>query len=496
MAVNEAVRLRLGYISAAGVVTPSNGNLLPIENPATGEVIAEVSEATADELDAIITQARAVFESRWRDTSPAARGKLLGAWAAAIVARRDELADLEVADVGHLRREALGDLDSCVESLDYFAGMADKVEGRSYQKLPGRLAYGVREPFGVVAGINPYNANAGLVAKKVAPALVGGNCIVLKAPEVAPLLTYRLVELALEVGFPPGVVNVVTGRGDVVGHLITEHPDVGMIAFTGGPGTGRAVISQSARNIVPVFLELGGKSPVILLPDSDLDVAIPSVLHSNFVKSGQSCVAGSRILVHASMYDDVCAELAARARAVRVGLPTDPASQMGTLISRAHRSRVDELVRRAVVSGAKCIAGGGPAEHGELAAGAFYQPTVLIDVADDNPAATTEFFGPVASVMSYEDTDDALARANATRFGLSAQVWGNDAGAIQFLAGNLVAGTVWINTYRASDATVPFGGMNESGFGLENGFAAVDMFTRHKAVVWDLTTRRNLPYGD
>jgi acyl-CoA reductase-like NAD-dependent aldehyde dehydrogenase len=196
------------------------------------------------------------------------------------------------------------------------------------------------------------------------------------------------------------------------------------------------------------------------------------------------------------MYDDVCAELAARARAVRVGLPTDPASQMGTLISRAHRSRVDELVHRAVASGARCIAGGGPAEQGDLAAGAFYEPTVLIDVADDNPAATTEFFGPVMSVMSYEDTDDALARANATKFGLSAQVWGNDAGAIQFLVENLVAGTVWINTYRASDATVPFGGMKESGFGLENGFAAVEMFTRHKAVVWDLTTRRNLPYSD
>jgi acyl-CoA reductase-like NAD-dependent aldehyde dehydrogenase len=350
----------LGYISAAGVVTPSNGNLLPVENPATGEVIAEVAEVTAEELDAIVTQAHAVFEATWRKTSPTARGKLLAGWAAAFVDLREALAELVVADFGHLRREALGDLDSCVESLNYFAGMADKVEGRSYQKLPGRLAYGVREPFGVVAGINPYNANAGLVAKKVAPALVGGNCIVLKAPEVSPLLTYRLAELALEVGFPPGVVSVVTGRGSVVGHLITEHPGIGMVAFTGGPGTGRAVLSQSARNIVPVFLELGGKSPVIVLPDADLDTAIPSLLHSNFVKSGQSCVAGSRILVHASMYDEVCAEFAARAKAVRVGLPTDPASQMGTLISRAHRGRVDELVQRAVVAGATCLAGGAP----------------------------------------------------------------------------------------------------------------------------------------
>jgi acyl-CoA reductase-like NAD-dependent aldehyde dehydrogenase len=493
---DDAVHARLGHISADGVVVPSGGEMLAVENPATGETIAEAHEITADELDTVVTTAHAVFVSTWRHTPPETRGRMLSAWADAITAQRAELGELEVSDVGHLRREALGDLDNCVRGLRYYAGMADKLEGETYAQLPGRLAYGLDEPFGVVAGISPYNGNANFVVLKAAPALIAGNCIVLKAPEVAPLLTYRLVELALEAGIPPGVINVVTGRGNVVGPLLCEHPGIGMIAFTGGPGTGRAVIAQSARNIVPVFLELGGKSPVILLPDADLRTAIPSVLHSNFVKSGQSCVAGSRIFVHASMYEQVAEELATRAKAIRVGLPTLESSQMGTLISRRHRDHVDGLVRRAVAGAATCLAGGAPAVDGDLAAGAFYQPTVLSDVTDDNPAATTEAFGPMASVLSYGDVDEVLARANGTDFGLSAQVWGNDAATMQYLIQNLVAGTVWVNTYRAFHPSVPFGGMKQSGFGKENGFASVAMYTRRKAVVWDLTTDRDLPYSE
>ncbi|WP_190814799.1 aldehyde dehydrogenase family protein [Saccharopolyspora pogona] len=489
-------RPALGYISADGIEDRPDGHVMPVENPATGETIAELHEVTADELDGIVTRAQQVYESTWRRTAPEVRGRLLAAWADAIAAHRDQLSDIEVADVGHLRRETIGDLDSCVRILRYYAGLADKLEGQTYAQLPGRLSYGVDEPFGVVAGISPYNGNANSIALKAGPALVAGNCIVIKAPEVAPLLNYRLAELALDAGIPAGVVNVVSGRGSVVGPLLTEHPGIGMIAFTGGPDSGRAVINQSAANIVPVFLELGGKSPAILLPDADLRTAIPSVLHSNFAKSGQSCVAGSRILVPASKYEQVCDELAALAKKIRVGLPTRESSQMGTLITRQHRDHVDDLVQRAVASGATCLAGGAPAEDGELAQGAFYQPTVLANVTDDNPAATTEAFGPMASVLSYEDVDEALARANATQFGLSTQVWGNDAQTIQYLAQNLVAGTVWINTYRSFHPTVPFGGMKQSGFGKENGFASVAMYTRRKAVVWDLTTDRALPYGD
>ncbi|NKQ55565.1 aldehyde dehydrogenase family protein [Amycolatopsis sp. K13G38] len=485
----------VGYVSARGTVDPGHGTKLPVHNPATGELTATAHEVSPQELDDVVEQAHSVFTSTWRGVDPSERGRLVAAWADAIDSNRDALADLEVSDVGHLRRETMGDIQTCVRVLRYYAGMADKLEGRSFAQVPERLAYGADEPYGVVAGINPYNGNAVFIAFKAGPAIVAGNCIVLKAPEVAPLLHFRLAELALESGIPPGVVNVVTGRGDVVGPLLTTHPGIGMVAFTGGPGAGREVIAQSARNIVPVALELGGKSPAILLPDADLDTAIPSVLHSNFVKSGQSCVAGSRILVHESMYQQVCAALAATAGRIRVGLPTDPASHMGTLISRAQREHVDGLVKRAVAAGARCLSGGAPLDRAELAGGSFYQPTVLADVADDNPAAVTEAFGPMASVLSYRDVDEALARANATQYGLSAQIWGNDASVIQYLARNLVAGSIWINTYRAFHPTVPFGGMKESGFGRENGFAAIQLYTRHKSVVWDLSTDRVLPYS-
>jgi acyl-CoA reductase-like NAD-dependent aldehyde dehydrogenase len=486
--------LRLGIVSARGPELPSDGEWLDVLNPATGELLGAVHEVTAAELDDVIDQAQHVFASTWRATLPATRGRMLNRWADLIVELREDLADLEMTDVGNLRGEVLGDLDAAALTLRYYAGMTDKLESTSYAQIPGRLSYGLDEPYGVVAGINPYNANANFVVMKVAPALVAGNCMVLKAPEVAPLLTFRLAELAIEAGIPAGVFNVVSGRGHVVGPLLCEHPGIGMIAFTGSQSAGRAVIESSARHIVPVLLELGGKSPAILLPDADLKTAIPSVLHSNFVKSGQSCVAGSRILVHSSKYEQVCEELARRAQAIRVGLPTEPASQMSTLISQQHRDRVHDLVQRAAASGATILAGGQPAVEDELAAGAFYRPTVLAEVTDDNPAAVTEAFGPMACVLSYSDLDDALVRANATPFGLSSQIWGNDAAAIHYLSKNLVVGTVWINTYRAFHPTVPFGGAKESGYGLENGFAAAHMYTRRKSVAWDLTTDRALPY--
>jgi acyl-CoA reductase-like NAD-dependent aldehyde dehydrogenase len=485
----------VGYIGSRGEVVPRDGEFLPVENPATGEPIGRAFEVTADVLDEVVEGAAATFTCVWRRTTPDRRGAMLGAWADLIESRRAELAELEVADVGHLRREALGDLDTGIRLIRYYAGMADKIEGHTYAQYPDRLAYGLDEPYGVVAAITPFNANAVMMALKAAPALVAGNCVVHKAPEVAPLLTYALARLALEAGIPPGVINVVTGRGQLVGPLITQHPGIGMVSFTGSVEAGRSVIEQSAHNVVPVVLELGGKSAVILLPDADLSLALPSALHSNFVKSGQSCVAGSRILVHSSMYDEVCGRLAEAAGRIRVGLPTDERSQMSTLVSKKQRERVDSLVRRSVAGGATCLAGGGVADREELRSGAFYQPTVLGDVSDGNPAAVNEAFGPMASVLSYDDVEHALTRANATDFGLSAQVWGNDARAIQYLAQNLVAGAVWINTYRAAHPTLPLGGMKQSGYGLEYGFDAVRAFTRRKSVMWDLSAERALPYS-
>jgi acyl-CoA reductase-like NAD-dependent aldehyde dehydrogenase len=488
-------RQRAGYISARGHVLPSTGEYLPLENPATGEPLGEVLEVDAATLEAIIADARSTYEQTWRQVPPDVRGAMMFRWADLIEQRREQLADLEIADVGHLRREALGDIDTSVRLIRYYAGMADKIQGHTYSQFPNRIAYGVPEPYGVVGAITPFNANAVMVGLKTAPAMVAGNCVVLKAPESAPLLVFTLIELALEAGIPPGVLNAVTGRGHVVGPMLMENTGIGMLSFTGSVEAGRAVIRQSATNIIPVVLELGGKSPVILLPDANLDLAVPSAVHSNFVKSGQSCVAGSRILVHSSIYDEVCARVAEFATGIRVGMPTDAASQMSTLISKRQREHVDSLVAAAVAAGATRLAGGAPATWEPLERGAFYQPTVLADVEDDNPAARTEAFGPMASLLKFDTVEEALARANASEFGLSAQVWGNDAMAIQHLTQNLEAGAVWVNTYRAAHPTLPLGGMKTSGYGIEYGFEAVLEYTRSKSVMWDLTTARTLPYA-
>lgn len=487
---------RVGYIADRGAVVPESGEYLPLENPATGEPIGEALEVDAATLDEIIAGAVAAYRNTWRQVAPDARGAMMFRWADLIEQNRERLADLEVSDVGHLRREALGDVDTGVRLIRYYAGMADKIQGHTYSQIPGRLAYGQPTPYGVVGAITPFNANAVMVGLKAAPAMVAGNCTVLKAPESAPLLIFALFELALEAGIPPGVLNVFTGRGSVVGPMLMKHKDIGMISFTGSVEAGRAVVAQSAENIIPVVLELGGKSPVILLPDADLDLAIPSAVHSNFVKSGQSCVAGSRILVHDSIYDEVCARVAEFADRIRVGLPTDPASQMSTLISKRQRENVDALVSSAVAAGATRLAGGAPATGNGLDGGAFYQPTVLADVADDNPAARREAFGPMASLLRFSTVEEALARANASDFGLSAQVWGNDARALQYLTQNIEAGAVWVNTYRAAHPTMPLGGMKHSGYGTEYGFEAVLEFTRNRSVMWDLTTERALPYAD
>ena len=486
---------RVGIVGARGPVAPESGEYIPIENPATGQVWAEAFESSAGHVDEVVTTAAQVFRETWRDMAPDERGRLVRRWAELIAERRDELADLETDDVGHLRREALGDVDGGARWLTYYAGMADKIEGRSFAQYPDRVAYQSREPYGVVAGVNPFNGNPMMFGWKAGPALIAGNCFVLKAPEVAPLSSFRMAELALEAGIPPGVVNVVTGRGEITGRALSEHPEIGMLVFTGSPEASRAVIAQSAATITPLSLELGGKSAVILLEDADLDTAIPSILHSNFVKSGQSCAAGSRIFVPDTLYDEAVGRIESLARSIRVGPPRDPASQMGALISHRQLERVDSIVTSAVGQGATRLAGGCRADERALGEGYFYRPTVLIDVTDDNIVASTEVFGPVASVLRYSDIDEVLARANGARMGLTAQIWGNDARAIQYLARRLEAGTVWVNTYRAIHPTIPFGGMKESGYGRENGFDAIDLYTRSKAVVWDLNEERTLPYG-
>jgi acyl-CoA reductase-like NAD-dependent aldehyde dehydrogenase len=488
-------RQRVGILSAEGHTLPA-GTYFPVENPATGEIWAEALECQPEHIDQVVDAASEAYRGTWRLMAPDQRGALVARWAELIRAHGDEIADMEIRDAGHLSREALSDVDKACSWLTYYAGMADKIEGRSLQQLPDQVAYQVREPYGVVVGINPFNANPIMLAWKAGPALVAGNCFILKAPELTPMSSYRMAELALEAGMPPGVLNVVTGHGHITGPLLSQHPGIGALVFTGGPEAGREVIRQSAANVIPVALELGGKAAVIMLEDTDIDVAVPSILHSNFIKSGQSCTVGSRVFVPASRYDEFAHALAAKAQRVRVGMPTDPASQMSTMVSRRQRDRVDSIVQEAVEQGAQRLAGGSPAAEGGLAGGSFYQPTVLGDVDDKNVVARTETFGPVLSLMQpYHDLDEVLERANSLPFGLTAQVWGSDSRRIHYLARNLEAGTVWINTYRLLHPTLPYGGMNGSGYGRENGFDALDLYTRTKTVIWNLAAPGDLPYS-
>jgi acyl-CoA reductase-like NAD-dependent aldehyde dehydrogenase len=486
---------RVGILSADGHNLP-DGNYFPVENPATGEIWAEALESQPEHLDQVVDAATEAYRKTWRLMPPDQRGALVARWAELIRAHGEEIADIEIRDAGHLAREALGDVDKAYSWLMYYAGMADKLEGRALQNLPGHVAYQIREPYGVVAGINPFNANPIMLAWKAGPALVAGNCFILKAPELTPVSSFRMAELALEAGMPPGVLNVITGFGHVTGPALCQHPGVGALVFTGGPDAGREVIRQTATNVIPVALELGGKAAVIMLEDTDLEAAIPSILHSNFIKSGQSCTVGSRLFVPVSLYDKVAHALTEKAQQVRVGMPRDPAAQMSTLVSRRQRDRVDGIVQAAIAQGAQRLAGGYPADSRDLAGGAFYQPTVLGTVGDENIVARTETFGPVLSMMQpYEDLDEVLTRANALPFGLTAQVWGNNARAIHYLARNLEAGTVWINTYRLLHPTLPYGGMKGSGYGRENGFDAIDLYTRTKTVIWNLAAPEELPYS-
>jgi acyl-CoA reductase-like NAD-dependent aldehyde dehydrogenase len=346
----------------------------------------------------------------------------------------------------------------------------------------------------VVAGINAYNANTLMVAWKAAPALAAGNVIVLKAPEISPAATIRMAELAVQAGIPRGVVSVVSGRGHVTGAALAAHPGIGRLVFTGSAHTAAEITRQSAVNLKPLSFELGGKNAAIALVDVNLRRFIPSVLHSNFVKSGQSCAAGSRVFVHASRYEEVLSALTDGARKIRVGMPSDADAQMGSLISREHRDRVDSSVRAAVDAGAE-VRVGGAAQNGHLSKGAFYQPTVVSSLTDDNILAREELFGPVVGVMAYDDIEEVISRANALDYGLAAHVWRDRASEIQYLVKNLQCGTVWVNMYRGVHWTAPYGGYKRSGYGRENGFEGMETYTQTKTVLWDLTSdEEGLPY--
>jgi phenylacetaldehyde dehydrogenase len=480
--LNRPLRL---YIEGAFVET--NDSFATV-NPATGATLAEVPLATEREVDAAVTAAARAFDT-WRFTPATSRARLMWALADVLEANKDEFATIEVLDNGKPMWEAQAvDIALTIELLRYYAGWTTKIEGKVLpNSIPGMFTVAKREPIGVVAAITPWNFPLLEVAYKLGPALAAGCTIVVKPSELAPLSTLRLMELVDEVGFPPGVVNVVIGGPDV-GAALVRHPGVQKVAFTGQTATGKEIMRAAVDGLKRVTLELGGKSPNIVCADADLEAAVGGAFGGVFFNQGEACVAGSRLLAEASIADELASRVSEKAKAIRLGSGLDPNAEMGPLITGAHRARVKGYVETAREQGADVLVGGDDATVSGFEGGFFLQPTVLGGVRADMKVAQEEIFGPVLSVLSWENEDELLALANGVDYGLASGIWTSDVSKALRIADRLDAGTVWINTYGMFDVAVPFGGRKQSGFGRELGEEALEPYLHSKSVWVDLTS--------
>jgi acyl-CoA reductase-like NAD-dependent aldehyde dehydrogenase len=456
--------------------------------PATGTPLAEIELAAVEDVDRTVESARQALAGDWRKTGPTERSKLLHALADAVAANRKELAELEARNVGKAISSVKAELAQVVENFRFYASAIASIAGRANPVGGSLLFYSLKEPVGVCGQIVPWNYPLLLASWKLAPALAAGCTVVLKPDPQTPLTALRLAELALEVGIPEGVVNVVPGDGPTVGAHLVRHPGVDKIAFTGSTATGAEVMRLAAEPLKRLTLELGGKSPNIVFADANLDDAIASSAWAIFYSAGQSCEARSRLLVEASIYDDVVARVTALAEKVKVGDPLDPETQMGSLISAAHREKVHGFVEAA---GGEVTTGGRIADG----AGAFYPPTVIASVDHSSRVVQEEVFGPVVVAIPFEDEADAVRLANDVRYGLMATVWTGDPARGHRLAQRLQAGTVGINMPYTAFPGVPFGGYKQSGFGRELGIEALDDYLETKSVITYTGKRPTNPFG-
>jgi phenylacetaldehyde dehydrogenase len=475
--------LRL-YIDGAFVETEG---VLASVNPATGRTLAEAPLASERDVDAAVTAADKAFEG-WRSTPPTRRARLLWTLADLLEANKDEFATIEVLDNGKPMWEAEAvDIALTIELLRYYAGWTTKIDGKVLpNSIPGMFTVAKREPVGVVAAITPWNFPLLEVGYKLGPALAAGCTIVVKPSELAPLSTLRLMELVNEAGFPPGVVNVVIGGPDV-GAALVRHPGVRKVAFTGQTATGKEIMRTAVDGLKRVTLELGGKSPNIVFADADLEAATSGAFGGIFFNQGQACVAGSRLFVEAPVADELVSRVAERAGKIRLGSGLDPQTEMGPLITAAHRARVKGYVDAARDEGVDVVAGGDEASVEGFEGGFFLEPTVLNGVRNEMKVAQEEIFGPVLSVIPWKDEDELVALANGVDYGLAAGIWTSDVSAAMRVADRLDAGTVWINTYGMFDVAVPFGGRKHSGFGKELGEEALEPYLHSKSIWVDLT---------
>ncbi len=480
-----------GLFIGGEVVEPASGDVREVREPATGELLARAAIAGEADIDRAIEAARGALEGEWGKTSGTARARLLHALADAIAANRAELAELEARNVGKAISSVKAELQQAVENFRYYGSAIASIGGRANPIGGSLLFYSLKEPVGVAAQIVPWNYPLMMATWKLAPALAAGCSVVLKPDPQTPLTAIRLAELAAEVGFPAGAINVVPGDGPTTGAYLVRHPGIDKVAFTGSTKTGGEIMRLASDPVKRVTLELGGKSPNLVFADADLASALPSSAWSIFYSAGQSCEARSRLLVEKTVYDDVVSRMDELARAIRVGDPLDSDTHMGSLISSAHRERVHGYVERGAGEGATVVTGGTVPDG----SGAFYPPTVVAADSSSLEIAQEEVFGPVVTVIPFEDEKDAIRLANDVRYGLMATVWTGDPARGHRLAARIKSGTVGINMPYTAFPGIPFGGYKQSGFGRELGLETLELYLETKSVILSTGSRPIDPFG-
>jgi acyl-CoA reductase-like NAD-dependent aldehyde dehydrogenase len=473
----------------------SNNERIPSVDPYNQEVWATIPQASEEDINFAIDVAKTTFEKSWRKVSGVERARLLNNLANLMDENAEEMSIMETTDNGKVIRETKNQMHFSAKGYRFFAGLADKIYGQVVPlENPSLFDYTVREPMGVCLLITAWNSPMSLLTSKLAPALAAGNTVVVKPSEHASVTTLEFAKLVEKAGFPKGVFNVVTGDGKV-GDVLTKHPKVSKISFTGGPNTGKIISRNASENLIPVTLELGGKSPNIIFDDADIKSAVTGAVAGIFAASGQTCIAGSRLLVQKSIYDEVVQQLVDKAKTIKLGNPLDKSTEMGPAANEAQYIRILEMIEKGKQDGAEVVLGGNSARKGELEKGFFVAPTIFANVNNSMNIAQEEVFGPVLSVIPFEDEADAVEIANDTMFGLASGLWTNNVKRVHRLAREIQAGTVWVNTYRTAATQAPFGGIKMSGHGRERSKDTILEYTYVKNVMVNLSEDVRDPFS-